>query len=508
MYIEMNKNPSFKLNPLEIILGSIAAILTISIFLKAIIDIDTNYDTWWYHLPFAARIWGIVPPEKFKPELAIDYRFEGFPLLAHFLQGALWRLTGRIQATNLVGFFSLIAYFAFLRIYFKIPLYLSAIAIFTIPAVLTHATVSLVDLPGNIGVSILVMMAYIFYKQAKLPTKGELIIAFIGATIAANIKPQLQPLVFLIICFIAIRLVWLFLKQSNNLLSLFKILPIALLASLIIFATPVKNIALHGNPFYPIKIQIAGIVLPHKLTPETYKEGNRPQKWLQSLLEINTPTWSTDQWNRNDPKYLDRAGGFFGAYVIFNLLLLLGLTIKEFFTTIEPKSNDAKIALLLIVIASFFTANFPQSHELRYFMFWAICLVSLNLYLISRSQLTTEKKWRWLQPKYMGLVYLVFLLIVLIKIDRFYYRPVFSKLDRFMAWGVKTELLQQIKPNDRVCLLSRHALANPKASPYASMPNAFLYSDYFHPELNSSYSIEIRVDSENCTYPKIIPGES
>jgi hypothetical protein len=40
------------------------------------------------------------------------------------------------------------------------------------------------------------------------------------------------------------------------------------------------------------------------------------------------------------------------------------------------------------------------------------------------------------------------------------------------------------------------------------MPNAFLYSDYFHPELNSSYSIEIRVDSENCTYPKIIPGES
>ncbi len=337
-----------------------------------------------------------------------------------FFPRRLWWITGRVQATYLVGFFSLIAYFGFLRIYFQVPLYLSAIAIFTIPAVLTHATISLVDLPGNIGVSVLVMMTYVFYKRSTLPTKGELGIAFLGAAIAANIKPQLQPLVFLIVCLVAIRLIWLYLRQSNTFLSLLKILPIALLASLVIFATPVKNIALYGNPFYPIKIQIAGIVLPHKLAPETYKEGNRPQKWLQSILEINTPTWSTDQWNRNDPRYLDRAGGFFGIYVIFNLLLLLGWAIQELLTAKVTRQSEGRIALLTIIIASLFTSNFPQSHELRYFMFWMICLVSLNLYLISRPQ-PEHHRWHWLQPKYMGLVYLVFLLVVLVKIESFLY---------------------------------------------------------------------------------------
>ena len=46
-----------------------------------------------------------------------------------------------------------------------------------------------------------------------------------------------------------------------------------------------------------LEIEIAGIVLNHELTPDTYTESNRPQKWLQSILEINTPEWSADQWN-------------------------------------------------------------------------------------------------------------------------------------------------------------------------------------------------------------------
>jgi hypothetical protein len=496
-------NPKFKL--LEIILFSIAIILVISIGLKAFIDIDTNYDSMWYHLPFAARIWGIIPTEKFIPENLVEYRFAGFPLLAQFFQGALWWMTGRIQATNLVGFLGLIIYFLFLRIYFKIPLYLSAIAILTIPAVLTHAAISLVDLPGNIGVSILVMMTYVFYKKSTLPTKSELAIAILGAAIAANIKPQLQVLVFLICGFVAIRLICLYFWQQGSLLSLAKIFPIALLISLIIFATPVKNIALYGNPFYPIKIQVAGIVLNYKLVPETYQEGNRQQKWLQSILEINTPAWSTDQWNRNNSQYLDRAGGFFGVYVIFNLLLLLGCTIHELRRPKKNRTKDAITALLIVVISSLFTSSFPQSHELRYFMFWMICLVSYNLYLISRPR-SQNNQWRWLQPQYMGLVYLVFLLIVIIKIDDFYLKPVFSRIERFMTWGVKTELLKQIQPNDRVCLLSRHALVDPQSSPFASMPTVFLYSDYFHPELNYPYSIEAKVNGKDCSYPKIIPS--
>jgi FtsH-binding integral membrane protein len=84
---------------LEIILSLIALTIAALIFLKAIIDIDTNYDVGWYHLPFAARIWRIVPAESFVAGAKVEDRYDGFPLLAHFFQGLLWKITGRIQAT-------------------------------------------------------------------------------------------------------------------------------------------------------------------------------------------------------------------------------------------------------------------------------------------------------------------------------------------------------------------------------------------------------------------------
>ena len=489
---------------LEIILSAIAIAVAISIFLKAIIDIDTNYDVGWYHLPFAARIWSIVPENAFIAEPLIEHRYDGFPLLAHFFQGLLWKLTGRIQATNLVGYLSLIIYFLFLKSYFQVPLYLSVIAIFTIPAVLTHAATSLVDLPGNIGVSVLMMMLYIWFRNSRLPKAKELLAAFLGAAAAVNIKPQLQPLVFLLYLVAGVRLLWLYFKYTNASQRKWLTIPLAAIASLLIFATPIKNVALYGNPFYPIKIEVAGIVLNHKLTPETYSEGNRPQKWLQSILEINTPGWSADQWNGGNTELLDRAGGFFGAYVVFNLLLLLGLTIREQLhnRSIE-RSRNATTALITILLVSLIPANFPQSHELRYFMFWMITLVSLNLCVVSNL----DEVLKWLQPKYIGLVYLVFLAIAWIKVSDYYIRPVFNPLEPFVNRVAKTEVLDQMTLGDRNCLISRHALANAKTVPLAQMQNAFYYSSYFHPN-REPYSIKIAVEPQQCGDLKVVPANA
>jgi hypothetical protein len=300
-----------------------AVTISILIFAKALLDVDPNYDVGWYHLPFAARIWGIIPQEAFMSGGSIESRYDGFPLLAHFFQGLLWKVTGRLQATNLVGYLCLISYFFFLQSFFRVPLALSAIAIFTIPAVITHASSSFVDLPGNIGVSVLMMMLYRFFRQSKLPTPKELLFTFLGAAAAANTKPQLQLLIFVLFWVTGIRLLWLYFKHTApSKRRLWLTVPLAMIASILIFATPIKNVALHQNPFYPIKIEFAGMVLNHKLTPQTYSQGNRPQKWLQSILEINTPDWSADQWNKGDWNYFDRAGGFFGFYVVFNFLLL------------------------------------------------------------------------------------------------------------------------------------------------------------------------------------------
>ena len=493
---------------LKIILSFIAIVIAVSIFLKAIIDIDTNYDIGWYHLPFAARIWGIVPENMYISENLIEHRYDGFPLLAHFFQGLLWKLTGRIQTTNLVSYLSLMIYFGILKQLFQVPLYLSVIAIFTIPAVLTHAATSFVDLPGNVAVSILMMMLYSLFRQSKLPSKLELLIIVLSAAAAVNTKPQLQPLVFLIYWIAGIRLVWLYFKYTNKTQRKFWLtIPLAILASGIIFATPIKNVAIYGNPFYPIKIEVAGIVLNHQLTPDTYSEGNRPQKWLQSILEINTPQWSADQWNGGDDKLLDRAGGFFGAYVVFNLLLLVGLTIGEQLQNqqLSSKSNRAKTALLTVILMSLVPANFPQSHELRYFMFWMITLVSLNLYIVSTWQPRNPK---WIQPKYLGVVCLLFLVAMSIKIDDYYLRPVFNSFEPYLKDTVKTELLEQMIPNDRTCMIARHAISDPTSVPFAQVHNAFYYSSYFHPEIKYPYSIKAAVDPRDCGDLKMIPANA
>ena len=494
---------------LEIILSAIALMIAILIFLKAFIDIDTNYDVGWYHLPFAARIWGIVPVESFSSENIVEYRYAGFPLLTHFFQGLLWKLSGRVQAANLVGYLSLIIYFLTLRSFFQVPLYLSTIAIFAIPAVLTHASTSFVDLPGNVGAAVLMMMIYRFFSQSQLPSKPELLFAFLGAAMAANTKPQLQPLIFVLFWVTGIRLVWLYFKYTTSgKRQLWLTVSLAAIASILIFATPIKNVALYGNPFYPIKIQVAGIVLNHKLTPDTYSEGDRPQKWLQSILEINTPRWSADQYNGGNEKYLDRAGGFFGAYVVFNLLLLLGLTIREQLLnrkSTDHKSRQAIAALTTILLVSLIPANFPQSHELRYFMFWMITLVSLNLSLVSGLQ---NQGRGWLQVKYLGLVYLLFMALVWVKIDNYYLKPDFRTLERYLKNNIKAELVEQMIPNQRTCLIARHAIVRPNAVPFAQINNAFFYSSYFHPEINYDYSVKAAIDPQDCGKLTMIPANA
>ena len=502
---EPKKNRSNR-SIIEIILSAIALTGLISIFLKAIIDLDTNYDVGWYQLPFAARIWGIVPAESFLSEDIIEYRYQGFPLLANFLQGLLWKLTGRIQTANSIGYLSTIGYFFFLHSFFKVPLYLSAIAIFAIPVVLTHASTSMVDLLGNIGVSVLMMMIYHFFRQSQLPSKKELLFAFLGAAIAVNTKPQLQPLVFVLFWVVGIRLLWLYFKHTTSgKRRLWLTVPLSIIASVLIFATPVKNVALYGNPFYPIRIEVAGIVLNHKLTPETYGEGNRPQKWLRSILEINTPNWSVDQWNGGNGKYLDRAGGFFGAYVVFNFLLLLGLTIREQWlnrTSPKHKSRNATTALVIMLLVSLIPANFPQSHELRYFMFWMITLVSFNLCIISSLQ---DRGKKWLQVKYFGLIYLLLAAVVWTRINAYYLKPYSRTLEKYLNNNVKAALIEQMRPEGRTCMIARHAVPNLKSVPYAAINNAFYYSSYFHPEVEYDYSIKAAINPEDCGDLTMIP---
>jgi hypothetical protein len=458
---------------IKFFLQIIALILTISVFFKAIIDVDIAYDTWIYHLPFAARIWGIIPAEFYSAEEA---RFDGFPLLGEFFQGFFWWITQHLQAANLFCYFSLIFYCLFLKIYFQIPLYLSAIALWAIPLVQTHVISCYVDLPANLFLSALILLTYLLYSRPNVNNRRNLWGIFITAAVTANLKFQLIPLVFIVLVVALIRIIWLRWQQNTTARRfyrwLLKLIPTVCLASLLIFAVPIKNTIFYGNPFYPVRIEIAGKVLNHKLglyqnSPGYLENAPRIKRWLYSVLEINRAPWTLHQYSSDRDR--NCMGGFFNAYVVFNIILLAIFWLRNF------RSQETKIAVIFSIFMTMIAAFSPQSHELRYYMYWMLVLVSLNLYLISDRQREIQRS-NSIKTENIALVYLLVLAIVVTKTHFQYIKPNFYTLNKHIDKYVNPEVIYKIQPGDRICLVNKY-------------PYAFLYSSWFHSNLNYQYSL-------------------
>ena len=75
----------------------------------------------------------------------------------------------------------------------------------------------------------------------------------------------------------------------------------------VVFATPLKNLAVHGNPVYPVELVVLGVSLPHVDTsysaaPPQLEGRARPVRFAYSVAEIGLRPvasgrrWSIDQW--------------------------------------------------------------------------------------------------------------------------------------------------------------------------------------------------------------------
>jgi hypothetical protein len=466
-------------------LTAIAAITLFTIFLIAFNDYNYGGDAFMYHIPFAARIWGIIPLEQYEFEYVTENRLLGFPLLANWLQGLFWVIFRRIEATNLVAYTSLIILIVYLVRVPKIPFYLSTLAMLAIPMVHMHAARSLIDLPGNIAISIIIITLYLLYIDKLSLNVKSILILFLSALAAANIKLQLIPIVFLLMLTaipLFFRRYWRADRErKQNLSQLAKISGIGILASLLIFYTPIKNIVLYQNPFYPVKISIAGHALNHtESSPEFMHPNIRkllpPLRWGRSVLEINAfdnrrpwPwTLGMDFISWDEERF--GMGGYFGAYVIFNLALL-GVLVWQFW------SKETQAALIVIGLMTAVTVWMPQSYELRYYMYWMIVLVSLNAYLVCRFSEERHPSRNPLKPEYFGLVALVFMLIFMKKTNNFFTLPAFQDVNQQLTttdWLVRPKIFNQIQDGDRVCIVGQ-------------APNTFFYNSYFHQ--GRSYSV-------------------
>lgn len=483
----------------------LGAVALLFIFGVAFFDYNYGGDAFMYHVPFAARLWNIITPELYTFEYFTENRFLGFPLLANWLQGLFWFVFQRIEATNLVAYVSLILLIIYLVRVVKIPFYLATLSLLAVPMIHMHAARSYIDLPGNVALAVYILTLYLLYIGQRELNRNSLILLFLGAFSAAQIKLQLMPLVFLLILAtlpLLVRHYWQVGRpRLENNLRLLKVAGVVFLASLVIFSVPIKNIVLYQNPVYPIKITLAGQALNHtESSPDFMHPSLRqlapPLRWARSVLEIDVfdqrrpwPwTLAMDFISWHEERF--GLGGYFGAYVVFNLVLFALLCALNW-------GRETGVALIFLTVMTGVTVWMPQSYELRYYMYWMMVLVSLNAYLVCRCSEIRRGANQWLRPQYFGLVALVFVLIFVDQTDKFFTYPALQPLSQQLQQKgfLDEKILGAIQPGDKICLVNK-------------APMTFLYSSYFHPQhpyrLRGEFALDDQWVKDKCQGWKIL----
>lgn len=453
-----------------------AILLLASMGLKAITDVDIYWDVWSYHMPFAGLLWGISTPETLLFDSDIQVRFDGFGLLGEFFQGFFWFITGRFETGNLVGFLSFVLYLFFLKTRFNIPVHLSAIALLAVPLIQMHAISSYVDLPANLAAAVAIMTTYHLYARPDDIKRSDLYLLFLGAACAANMRLMLIPIVFGILCFAIPRLVLLHFKNrkagtGNKVKSYYK-LSILCVALAIIFATPIKNTALHGNPVYPVKVGIGDFTLNHYASEQVWSppkfpglNASRPAFWLYSMFEIiPTPMyfyfWDINSWwGWVGTKF----GGTFGAYILFQSIFFISLVALR-------RTRETRILIILFVIMTACTAAMPGSGQIRYYMYWIIVLISFNLYLAVHLARQGPLP-KFLNMKSLSLTASAALLVVIIFTKAVNVSPTFYSLEDFKRDRVYPKRLSSVQSKNGGCITR------------AETPYFYLYSSALHPPL-------------------------
>lgn len=494
-----SSSPLRWLNINTVLLGVSVYILG-CLFIRCLIQVDGNGDTWMYQLPFAARMWNLVTAKNYLMDADRELLYETFPKLANFLQGMFWSMAGlrNPQAANLVSFLSLIGFLGFVKIAFKIPFYLIAIALLAVPLIHIAATACYVDLFGNVGASMVILCTYLFYVDQKNITRQNIFFFILGGAIAANTKFLMVPIVALFFGLALARIIYLQITWNPlnfNQLNLYKIAILAPLSSIVIFFTEFLNILTYQNPFYPLKISIFGFVLNHASVPSSdYMSAKIQamlpiQRWIYSLLEIGAfdarRPWPWSIAMDFVPIDSDSfgIGGYFAIYVVFNLLVFAFLC-RRF-------NYLAKVSLSLMIALSVITAFMPFSYQLRYYSYWIIVLIVLNLYLIKLEAENSNKNSNYYQIKlqHYGLVSvsILFIFLSLTRWDFTYPRSNF--LDSYLAQNVDAKVLSELKDDQAYCLVEFN-------------PHTFLYNSRFYPQRNYSIKNEFNVSpeylQENC----------
>jgi hypothetical protein len=349
--------------------------------LRSSLRLELRWDTFMYHLPFAARRAGFGVPYEFWPYIQACY--QGLPPLPELLQGLLWRITGSINATGVLNYLALGLFLFFSWRYLCARLWVVVVLCLTVPLVLIHAASSYVDLFSNallaIGVAaFLAMMLFDRWMETKL-----LVWALAGMTGAAWSKYATFPIVAVLF----VGYVTFYGRRASDPRArrLLAWVFIALLAAMLPY---LKNLAVYHNPTWPGGIPALKGTFPSLIdtglmqqlqSPPPLRDSSRVSLFLHSIFEIGHPTsypnrerWIIDQGNA---EIAYRSGGFWVVGVITASLaaILLGFLSAPRHGFIIAAALGTLWCLVSVL---------PQSHELRYFQFLPLTVAALVAMLI------------------------------------------------------------------------------------------------------------------------------
>ncbi len=427
-------------------------------------DVAKGWDTWFYHLPFASRLVGLTSDATYTFSVDNRARFQGFPLFVELLQGVVWRITGRVECTSFVSLASLPLLAFTVKRWFGVPFGYSILALAAVPLVQIHACAGYVDLTANSFAAIVWLASHHALSAKQKVSSGHLWVAIGFAAAATNSKFQLFPIVLVG----ALPLAWVALRTKRWWM-------IAIALPLIGF-TPLKNLVLYGNPVWPVQLlSFPFREEPYSSSPVWLEHSARPVRFLCSILELGArpiaghARWSLDQWTPwNEASY--RMGGFFGAYVVVNLVAL-GLAAVR-------KLPNARLSLVMFGVLTLVTSFVPQSHELRYYLVWMLVLVLLVV-----------SHWWRVVPALVILVPVVALGIVTWSTEGYY---LFPTGDSFASWEklrLDEKAYRSIKPGEKVCI--------------SRAPLTFMYAPVFHPE--KRYAVQEADRASDCGSARPLP---
>ncbi|MDP9300395.1 MAG: hypothetical protein M3P43_05800 [Actinomycetota bacterium] len=361
----------------------VASAALIDLGIRSAVLLNLGWDAFMYHIPFAALRGGLHVTYDMND--TVRPLFEGFPPLPEAVQGLLWRLTGSVNATGVVNFLAFAVFLIYCHSVLHAPFWLVALIALTAPMVLIHTTVSYVDLFSNAWLAIGAASCIYLYLFPAGSKRAVLIGAAAGLAAAAWSKYQLVPiaaLIFVLLAVVSLRPV--IATRFGRRQVVVVLLSFAALASV----PYAKNLALYGNPFWPVKVPIVGGLFPYRIDAVTQgAAAERPaglvgapqaEVFAYSLFEIDQPThypysdrWIIDQGNAGEGF---RMGGFWGTGTVIYLVTMVAMLIF-----------CARGAGIVVSIAAagvlVFTAFLPQSNELRYFMYlpltWAATIAML-----------------------------------------------------------------------------------------------------------------------------------